>query len=272
MKYAFMSFSTPSLTLAETLAVAAKYGYAGIEPRLDADHAHGIEVHASPAQRRAIVEQAGQAGIELACLATSLAYADPDKTVDMVTQSHERIDLAADLGVPVLRVFGGKMGEGLDREQAIELVARSLAEVADHAAERGVILCMETHDDWCNPEHVAAVMARTDHPCVAVNWDIMHPVRTAEATVDQAYQVLQPWIRHVHIHDGGGENLTFAAIGEGPIDHLRTLELLAHAEYDGYLSGEWIGWEAYDIHLPRELATMQGYERRLSWDPERSDG
>jgi len=160
--------------------------------------------------------------------------------------------------------------EGIGYEVLEEL--RELAEVADHAAERGVILCMETHDDWCNPEHVAAVMARTDHPCVAVNWDIMHPVRTAEATVDQAYQVLQPWIRHVHIHDGGGENLTFAAIGEGPIDHLRTLELLAHAEYDGYLSGEWIGWEAYDIHLPRELATMQGYERRLSWDPERSDG
>ena len=36
------------------------------------------------------------------------------------------------------------------------------------------------------------------------------------------------------------------------------------SDYQGYLSGEWIGWEPYDVHLPRELATMKGYERELA--------
>ena len=32
----------------------------------------------------------------------------------------------------------------------------------------------------------------------------------------------------------------------------------------GYLSGEWIGWEPYAVHLPRELAAMRAYERELA--------
>ena len=264
MKYAFMSFSTPTLSLAETLDTARTYGYAGIEPRLDADHSHGIEVGTSATQRQAIRRQVADTGIELCCLATSLSYADPARTLDMLAQSRERIDLAADLGVPMLRVFGGKMGAGLQRQQAIDLVAQTLVQAAEHAAQRGVTLCVETHDDWCDPEHMAAVMAGADHPSVAVNWDIMHPVRTAGVTMDQAFQALQPWIRHVHIHDGGGEQLTFAPIGAGPIDHRRALALLLPTDYAGYISGEWIGWEAYAVHLPRELATMRGYENEWS--------
>ena len=43
MRYSFMSFSTPQLKLKEMLALANKLGYDGIEPRLDANHAHGNE-------------------------------------------------------------------------------------------------------------------------------------------------------------------------------------------------------------------------------------
>lgn len=265
MKYAFMSFSTPALKLAETLEVAARYGYEGIEPRLDADHGHGIEAAISPGDREAIRAQVAETEIELCCLATSLTFADPAKTASMEEQSHARIDLAGDLGVPALRVFGGKIGEGLERDAAIDLVAGSLRHVADHAAERDVVLCMETHDDWCAPAHVAAVMERADHPALAVNWDIMHPVRTAGATMDEAFEALKAWIRHLHIHDGtSGPELKFAPIGDGVINHRRALELLMPSGYEGYISGEWIGWEAHDVHLPRELGAMRGYEGELA--------
>jgi hypothetical protein len=30
--------------------------------------------------------------------------------------------------------------------------------------------------------------------------------------------------------------------------------------YEGFLSGEWIRWEPYDQHLPREIETMRRYE------------
>jgi sugar phosphate isomerase/epimerase len=263
MKYAFMTFSTPALGLPETLEIAGYYGYDGIEPRLDAQHAHGVEVNTTAAERNTIRHLVDGSDVALACLATSVTYANPDTTAEMIRQTHERIDLAGDLAVPALRVFGGTIPEGVSREQAIDLLVSSLGTVADHAGERAVTLCVETHDDWCDPAHLATVLRRVKHPAIAANWDIMHPVRTGSATMDAAFHALEPWIRHLHIHDGGGDNVSFAPIGSGDIDHRRALELLAGASYDGYLSGEWINWEPHDVHLPRELAAMQRFEQEI---------
>ncbi len=266
MKYAFMSFSTPELKLAEMCELAKRYGYDGVEPRLDAGHTHGVEVGATSAQRAALRAQVDAAGVRLVCLATSLSYADEAKTESMLAQTHERIDLAGDLGVPCVRVFGGKIPDGVSREQAVTLVAMSLAHVAAHAEKRGVTLCLETHDDWCDPAHVAAVMTRVNRASVGVNWDIMHPVRTGRATIDQAFQTLAAWIRHCHIHDGvigANKDVNLVPIGTGDIDHHGALACLMRAQYRGYLSGEWINWEAAELHLPRELAAMKRYEVEL---------
>ncbi|GAG47584.1 unnamed protein product, partial [marine sediment metagenome] len=100
-------------------------------------------------------------------------------------------------------------------------------------------------------------------PSIAVNWDIMHPVWVAKATMDEAFGALRPWIRHVHFHDGAksGRGLELVPIGEGEIDHRRAVQLLKASSYEGYLSGEWINWEPHETHLPRELAAMKRYER-----------
>src|SRR3990172_7845982 len=71
MRYAFMTFSCPDLTLTEALEVGRRYGYDGIEPRIEEGHHHGIEVD-TPADRRTEARRmAGDAGIALCCIATS---------------------------------------------------------------------------------------------------------------------------------------------------------------------------------------------------------
>ena len=263
MKYAFMTFSTPELTLAENLDVATRYGYAGIEPRLDKDHGHRIEVAASSDARAAIARQAKEAGVAIACLATSIRYADPAQAEAMLAQTHERIDLAGDVDCPAIRVFGGQIPEGVSRDDAIALLVKSLASVADHAARRNVLVCLETHDDWTDPGHVAAVLRGVNHPNVAANWDIMHPVRTGKATIDESFDALRPWIRHLHVHDRDPESGELCPIGRGDIDHRRTLQHLAEIHYDGFVSGEWIGWEPWETHLPREIGILKGYEAQI---------
>jgi sugar phosphate isomerase/epimerase len=260
MKYAFMTFSTPQLTLDEVLKTAEMYGYEGVEFRLDAKHAHGVEVAATPAEREAMRKMIVESGIAPCCLATSIKYADPAAEAEMIKQTHERIDLAGDLGSPAIRVFGGALGQGLTREQAIAHVAKCLSSVADHAARRNVVVCLETHDAWCDPAHVAAVLGKVNHPFIACNWDVMHPVRMGFATVEQSFEVLKNWIRHTHLHDGvGGKDLKMVPIGEGDIDHRAFVRCLKSIHYKGYLSGEWINWEPFEIHLPRELATLKLY-------------
>lgn len=264
MKYAFMTFSCPKLTLDEVLSLAKRMGYDGVEPRIVSGHGHGIEVDIDAAARKEARSKFEDSGIAAACVATSCRYADPANNREMVDMTLRAIDLAADIGAPRIRVFGGKLGEGLTREEAIDVVADSLQSVADRAGDRGVTVCMETHDAWCNPNNVAAVMKKVDRPAIGVNWDIMHPVRTGEATIDESFEALKPWISHLHIHDGLEKSSKLAPIGEGVIDHRRALELLLGVDYDGFMSGEWINWaDPYEVHLPRELATLKRYEKEL---------
>ena len=260
-----MTFSCPELDLNAVLELARRYGYDGIEPRVDARHQHGIEPDTSPEQRREIRRQVGASGIQLSCIATSCRFADPANAAEHAEHARLCVDLAADVGAPCVRVFGGKLGEGLSRAAAVRNVAAVLRPLAEHAYQRKVALCLETHDAWCDPADVAAVMRAVEHPGLAVNWDIMHPARMKLATIDQAFEQLRPWIRHAHVHDDVTRDgkLSLAPIGQGEIDHRRAVALLQSAGYAGFMSGEWINWsDAYTVHLPRELATLKQYAAR----------
>ena len=261
MRFSFMSFSTPDLDLTQTLAAAKQYGYDGFEPRLESGHTHGIETGISAARSAEIKRMAEDSGVAICCLATGCKFSDPATSTDMTERALCAIDLASALGVPAIRVFGGGIPEGSTRERSFDLIVESLFTVADPAQAAGVTVCMETHDSWCDPFAVADIMKAVNKPSVAVNWDIMHPVLKAGYTVTAAFDILCPWIRHVHVHDGrmNAGKLTLLPVGEGDIDHAAALRLLKADGYDGYISGEWIQWEPWQTHLPRELKTLKSF-------------
>ncbi len=266
MKYSFMSFSCPERDVDGLIETAEKYGYEGVEPRVASRHAHGIELEADKNFRSMVKRKFSESGIQISCLATSCKYADPASSDEQVSLTEKYIELARDTGAPGIRVFGGLLPEGVSREDAIENVSLCLGRVSAAAEKARVAVYFETHDDWCDPEHVAEVMKKAAHPFIRVNWDIMHPVRRAGKTVDESFNALKPWIAHVHFHDGvttADGKPKLLPVGEGIIDHRRAAELLSRESYGGFLSGEWINWEPCDAHLPREIATMRNYEKQL---------
>ncbi len=265
VKYSFMTFSTPGLSLDENLSAARRFGYDGIEPRLECGHRHGIEVEATVAERMEIRRRAEDSGIALCCLATSCRYAHPENRDEMIDITRRCIDLASDVGAPRLRVFGGQFPESVSREEAVELVVSALVSLASQAKARGVTLCLETHDSWCDPKHVAEIMRRVNHPNVGVNWDIMHPIRMRFANASESFEILEPWIRHAHVHDGTLEDpLRMMPMGEGGIDHKTAVRLLRDHPGEVYLSGEWIDYLPPEEHLPQEVQVLKSYAASTS--------
>ncbi|CAM3086474.1 sugar phosphate isomerase/epimerase family protein [Rariglobus hedericola] len=261
MLYSFMSFSSTQLNLTDTLALAKRLGYDAIEPRPGWDHRHGIELSTTPSERAAIRRQITDSGIAVACLAPGLRFANPATASQQLAEASAYIDLAADIGAPLLRVFGGELGAGIDRDTAIVNVADALRSLVPQARARGVKICMETHDAWTNPDHVAAVLERVNDPHVRAVWDVMHPLRASGWSIRDAFDRLRPWIEHVHIHDGTFEKskLEFAPIGRGLYDIPAVFACLAEMNYTGYLSGEWINCDD-TIDLATELAAMKSLE------------
>lgn len=266
MRYSFMSFSCPGLSLREMFSLARRSGYDGIEPRLGSGHQHGVEVETDSHQRAVIRQLAQENGIALCCLATSCRFADPAIARENLDLAHQAIDLAGDVGASTIRVFGGAFPETLSRFEAIQQVSSSLLTLVEHARDREVTVCLETHDAWCDPAHVAEVMKRVDDPAIGVNWDFQHPIRACGWTVDQAYTTLKPWIRHVHFHDGTLEQsfLEMKPIGEGVYHPERVVELLFADHYEGFLSGEWFEWPDYESYLPKEVSAMRLLEKKPS--------
>lgn len=265
MKYSFMSFSCPELNLRAALKLALESGYTGFEPRIGCNHRHGIELDMSPTAIMVARAIAQDSGITLCCLATSVQLASRARLRDNIEIARRAIEICAELGIPTLRLFGGPIDEGMTRTAAIEQIAAALDMLSGEIGTADVRLCLETHDDWCEPAHVAAVMRLCKGSHVGVNWDVMHPVLTAHASIQDAFGLLRPYIGHVHIHGGTRVNnkLEFRPISQSVIDHRQALRALVDCGYDGFLSGEWIDWTEPD-YLRRELATMLKYEEDLA--------
>ena len=140
MKISFMTFMTPEWTLDEVIAGARRHGYDGVEPRVTAKHKHGIEPDMPAAARKEARERFADAGIEIACIATSCTFAatDPAKRQANVDNLKRHIELAADLGALGIRVFGGVRPEGLSMPDAIAMVAEDLSKGCSQACDAGV--------------------------------------------------------------------------------------------------------------------------------------
>lgn len=267
LKYAFMSFSTPELSLDETLKLAKRLGCAGIEPRVESDHRHGVELSLTPAQRREVRAKAADAGVDLCCIATSCELASPETQIKHIEDALRYIDLAADVGCSRIRVFGGYFPDDISRSGAIESLASALRAMASQAASRGVRVCLETHDAWTHPDIVARVMRAVEDSAIGVTFDLWHPTRTSGVPLEQAFQTLRPWIYHCHFHDGliRLDQVAWRAIGKGELDLPGLVLQLCKSRYGGYVSGEWIDWEPAEVHLPREMEAM----RRLEGEAEK---
>ncbi|MCK5811910.1 MAG: sugar phosphate isomerase/epimerase [Clostridiales bacterium] len=260
MKLSFMTFSTPTLTLSEVLDVAKNYGYVGVELRIAANHAHGVETTMSEKEIAEAKKTISESGILIVAIATSCSFANEVTFDKNISDAKDAIKLASALNVPVIRTFGGKYPDDTSKNKARSLLKKAYSQLAPLAKKHKVYVCFETHDMWCSPYDVAEILAYVNSEYIQVNWDIMHPI-THGFTMEESFNILKPYIKHVHIHDGKGilnnKSLGLITTGQGTIDHKEAFTYLKSINYKGALSGEWISWDHYSIHLPREIKILK---------------
>lgn len=265
MTIGFMTWVCPDWGLNQILTATIRYGYDGVEPRAQVSHPHGVEIAATKKQRATIKAQFADCGVLMPCIATSIQYAhsEGDKIAESIELSKRHVQLAADLGCPNLRVFGGPTPEGMSFDDAKRRVADSLYEAAQFAAGFGVYLCLETHDAYSLAKDCVEVVKMVDHLHAAITWDIMHPFRQGE-TIEESFDWVHDYVRHCHVHDGtwpdeNPEGTTLALMGEGRIPHDEAVRLLSAIGFEGALSGEWIGAFEPEVVLPHDAQKLRQY-------------
>jgi sugar phosphate isomerase/epimerase len=256
MKFGFMTSAAPRWTLDQMIAAAGADGYQAIEPRVEWGHAAGIELDLSKSERASINRQLEDGGVTISCLALGTRFARPTaaERAESIERTVRYAELAADLGAPLLRVFGGPVPEGMTVAALRDPAADALGQAARRAADFGVTPCLETHDDFKNPSDVAYVVSHAGDENVGVVWHAAHHLSLGIPVAD-AYQALKPWIRHCHLSEGArpDQDRPPLRFGDGDGNVRDVIHLLQANDYQGTVSWEWLNGRGDDYLNPESL-------------------
>ena len=243
MKLCFSTLGCPAWSLEQVLDCVRKCGYEGVELRgLQGEMFLPDAPPLAPAERANVRRRFEDLGCKIACVSSSANFTSADENVrgEKLDEVRAYADLAADLGAGLIRVFGGRVPEGVSRQDCVKYAGESLAEAAAIAAERGAKVALETHDDFSRGEQAAELLAAADHPAVGALWDIHHPYRQGEP-IEVSFRAMGECLLHIHVKDGVVEDgkVRYHLLGDGTIPVREVLQLLKGANYAGYLSLEW---------------------------------
>ena len=264
MKIGMSSLACPAWTVEQVADAAQSYGYDGVELRLlDGETITPALVRTNLARLQQVF---GPGKPALAGLGSSVRFTAASAS-ERAAQEHdllELIELAQELDAPLVRVFGGKIPDGESVETAVANVAASFQRCAGAAERAGVLLGLETHDDFCRSAAVAQVLAQVESRAVGAIWDTHHPYRMGDS-VATVWTNLADRLIHVHVKDArrradGGWDLVL--LGEGEVPNREVVRALAMRGYDGWVSAEWEKkWhpeiEEPEIALPQHRAKLR---------------
>lgn len=261
MKLAFSTLGCPDWDFETVVERAREYDYDGVEIRgilRQFDLVKVPEMTDEAEQARRFLQENG---VAIACISASSRFSsqDEDERKANIESARAHMDIAKSFKAPCVRVFGGYIPEGVERERYEDYMAESLREIGNYGSQIGVKVAIETHDSFCLGKEIVAVLGKTDHPMVGAVWDLYHPLRNGEP-IEETMKALSGRVLHVHIKDGDFERHTF--LGEGKVPTLDILKLLKGDGYGGYLSVEWEKAWIPELPEPEEVFPQYGSKLR----------
>ncbi len=242
-----LSFSTlgcPDWTLKQIVDFAVQHHFQGIEVRgilrqLDLSKCPEFGKEQIAATMRMMKDNnLNFVDLGSGCTLHSPESAERRKNMD---EGKRFIDLAHELKCPYVRVFPNNFPKERSKEETMDLMAKGLLELGDHAKKSNVIVLAETHGDLIMIDDLVKVMKAVEHEKVGLVWDITNMWIKTKEPVSLAYEKLKKYIRHTHIKNAKlvNDNIVYTRIKEGEVPIFEAIDLLSKGGYDGYYSFEW---------------------------------
>lgn len=234
-----LSLLFTELPLLERVRAAAEAGFAGVEIQFP------YEVPAAALQ--AELQRNGMPLVLFNLPAGDLMQggaglaAVPGREAQFAAGLRQALEYAEVLRPQKINVLAGRLAEGVERQQALALLAEHLRQTAEAFAGRGVAVLMEAinlHDMpgflLNTPQHLLDMLARVGHPNLAAQLDFYHMARMGLDLADCVRQ-LQGHIGHVQFADASGRGEP----GSGELDFEPALAALRAQGYAGWLGAEY---------------------------------
>ena len=178
-------------------------------------------------------------------------------------------DVAAEIGCPVVRIFGGEFAEGKTEAQCIGAITEGVRQAAVHAEERGVTLALENHGKITNnTDTLMGILKEVGSESLKVNIDTgnFYWFGYKLSEVEAIFKKLAPITAHTHMKNGTTDrkeerrktgDLRFTPLTDGDINLAKVVKLLKTKGYRGAISmeDEFEGWAS--LPLEKVMETLK---------------
>lgn len=134
----------------------------------------GIDLHTrafastEPGYLRDIRMRCLKRGLAISYIGVSNNFGKPETELDAETAMvREWIDVAAFMGIPLVRVFAAWIPKGEDEEAVWARMLPRLRQVAEYGGEKGVVVGLHNHNHGCvtrTGKEVRRILEEVDHP------------------------------------------------------------------------------------------------------------
>jgi sugar phosphate isomerase/epimerase len=247
LRLAFSTLGCPKWDFKKILDFASQHGFAGIELR---GFEGNLDLPSHPIFAPDRIEQTKQeiraSNLQIACVSSSanLYMENSEKRARELKDAQRFIDLAAALGSPCVRVFGGKADSdksNMPNAETKARVAAGLRQLGKYARPRNVTVLLESHDHFTASQTLKDVLRQADSEHIGLLWDAHHTFADSNEEPEFSVQQLGKWIRHTHLKDsvGSGQSRNYVLTGRGNVPIQRQIAALRAIGYKGFYCFEW---------------------------------
>ncbi|KAA0216227.1 MAG: hypothetical protein DYG94_05695 [Leptolyngbya sp. PLA3] len=246
MKLAFSTVATPEWTLDRVLDFASRVDVDGVEFRTFGDDSAHFTPDPCLSSFPKIRDMCAAAGIEPACLATSISFDEPVSPPVVgrllgdfnksVMATRRMIEVATQIECPLVRVFGFELHGRESRRSGMRRVVERLQLACACARNTGVRLVIENGGSFPTAEDLAEIIDRTASPLLAAAYSPAVGQAVGEDPV-AAINLLGQRLASVKIKDFRGT--TPVQVGEGEMRCEATVSRLGRIGYNGWIVIEW---------------------------------
>lgn len=272
MKFAFSTISCPAWDFETIIGKAREYGYGGVEIRgfLNESILTASNIFLSdPSKVRTLFENGG---IEIACLASSIAMTGSKKQdVKLAGDLKRFIDTAGEIGCSIVKIFDTQVKPGQSRSSAGSAMGDWVMPLGDYAARRDVTIVIENALSFRSAKEIWSILDRLSHPSIAACWDVFNAAMVGESPYISV-PTLNSRIQYTQVKDAkfGALGATYCKLGEGDVPVKNFLTRLRGIGYQGWITVEWEKAWLPGLAEPQEILP-DAIQKMREWNGEGAD-
>jgi fatty-acyl-CoA synthase len=265
MKISFSTLGCPGWSWEDMLSTAKDIGFDGIEIRGIGNELYAPKVKQfSDDNIEVTKKKLNKIGLEIPCLTSACFLFDKENIEKQLQEGVDYIELAAKLGTPFVRVLGDAQPHPGNVD--IAFVAENLKKLAQTAKAKDVKVLIETNGVFADSKVLKSLLESVNSDSVGVLWDVHHPIRFFNESVEYTFENLKKYIFYLHVKDSivVDGNVKYKMMGYGDIPIKGIVKLLRENDFKGYISLEWVKRWCLDLEEPGIVfAHYAGYMKSL---------